>query len=89
MKPLEKNITVNIQRGVHGRVATKLAQIAREHDVRLLILNDEEEIDCLSVLDVLSMAFVSGTRVRFRVHGQGAAQAIMAVEELFARKGEP
>ena len=89
MKPLEKDITVNIHRGVHSRVATKLAQIAQQHNVRLHILREGEEIDCSSVLDVLSMAFVSGTRVKFRVHGKGAAQAIADVDTLFSTKGEP
>jgi len=89
MKSLEKNITVNNVRGVHGRVATRLAQIAQQNDVRLYIVLEDEEIDCLSVLDVLSLAFVAGTRVQFRVYGQDAAQAIAAVENLFASEGEP
>ena len=89
MKPLEKNITVKIHRGVHGRVATRLAQIAQQHNVRLYIRHEGEVVDCSSVLDVLSMAFVSGTRVKFLVHGKGAAQAIAEVDNLFSTKGEP
>ena len=88
MKSLEKKITVNIRRGVHGRVATKLAQITRLHDVDLYILNDGKEIDCSSVLDVLSMAFVFGTMVKFRVCGKRAPLAIADVEKLFATRGE-
>jgi len=88
MNSLEKNITVNIHRGVHGRVATKLAQITRLHDVDLYILRDGKEIDCSSVLDVLSMAFVYGSKVKFRVHGKGATLAITDVEKLFATRGE-
>ncbi|HER63070.1 MAG TPA: HPr family phosphocarrier protein [Desulfobacteraceae bacterium] len=89
MNPLEKSIIVEVHQGVHGRVAAGLAQIAREYKVRLYILQNEEEIDCSSVLDVLSMAFVSGTEVKFRVHGKGAAGAITAVEKLLAQRGEP
>ncbi len=89
MKPLKKNITVNIIRGVHGRVAARLAQIANLHNVRMYILCDGEDIDCTSVLDVLSMAFVAGTQVKFRVHGKRAAQAIADVDKLFSIKGEP
>ena len=89
MKSLEKKITVNIHRGVHGRVATKLAQIAQLHDVDLYILCDGKEIDCSSILDVLSMAFVHGTMVKFRVCGKGATRALVDVGKLFATRGEP
>ena len=89
MKPLEKKIIVNIQRGVHGRVATRLARIAQQHDVQLYILRKGKDIDCSSVLDVLSMAFVFGTQLKFRVQGKGAIKALTAVEKLFATRGEP
>lgn len=89
MNVLEKTITVDVYRGVHGRVAAGLARIARQHAVRLCILHDDEEIDCSSVLDVLSMAFISGAQVKFRIHGKGAAGAIAAVEKLLAQRGEP
>ncbi len=89
MKCLDRIIKVNIHRGVHGRVATKLAQITQLHDVDLYILNESEKIDCSSVLDVLSMAFVFGTLVKFRVCGKNAALAITDMEKLFAIRGEP
>ena len=89
MKAIEKDITVNIYRGVHGRVATRLAQIAQRYKVQLYILKNGDEIDCSSVLDVLSLAFVSGTLVKFKVHGAGSDQAISAVEQLLTERGEP
>ena len=88
MKFMEKKITVNIHRGVHGRIATKLAHISRSHGVDLYIVHDGNEIDCSSVLDVLSMAFVFGTVVKFRVRGKGSSRVIADVEKLFATRGE-
>jgi phosphotransferase system HPr (HPr) family protein len=88
MKCLDRIIKVNIHRGVHGRVATKLALITQLHGVDLYILNDSEKIDCSSVLDVLSMAFVFGTKVKFRVCGKNAPLAIADVEKLFSIRGE-
>jgi phosphotransferase system HPr (HPr) family protein len=88
MKPLERKIKVNVRRGVHGRVATKLAQITQFHDVDLYILNDGKEIDCSSILDVLSMAFVFGTMVKFKACGKKAPLAIADVEKLFATRGK-
>ena len=89
MIALQKDITVNVHHGVHGRVATKLAQIAQEHEVSLYILRDDEELDCTSVLDILSMGFACGTCVRFRVQGDNAGQAIADIENLLSTNIEP
>jgi len=86
---LEKEIPVLVPRGVHGRVAARLAQIAQDNDVRVYILKEGQNIDCSSVLDVLSMAFLCGTLVRFRVCGAEAHQALLEIESLFAERGEP
>ena len=60
MTLLEKNITVQVHLGVHGRVATKLAQIAGHYNVLMHILRNDEILDCSSVLDVLSMGLLLG-----------------------------
>ena len=90
MTALEKNIVVLNRHGIHGRVAAKLAKIAARHGVMLQILHGREKIDCSSILDVLSMAFVYGSRFTVRVEGEEkkAARALAAVEKLFAARGE-
>lgn len=87
---LEKNIVVQNQRGIHGRVAARLAQIADRHKVALHIIHNGERIDCSSILDVLSMAFVYRTRFTIRVEGETrkAVKALAAVEKLFIARGE-
>lgn len=88
MKTLEKTITVKINEGVHNRVATRFAQIAQQYKVQLFIVG-EELLDCSSVLDVLTMGFAFGTRIKFRAQGEEADLAIAAVEELLVKKEEP
>lgn len=88
MTTLEKKITVNVHQGVHGRVATKLAKITQQHNVLMHILRDQEELDCASVLDVLSMGFTAGTSVLFRVVGEKAGQALADVEKLLGASDE-
>ena len=87
MTSLEKQITVHVHHGVHGRVATGLAQIARQYNVLIHILN-EEELDCSSVLDVLSMGFASGDIVTFRIQGERAGPAMADVEQLLGGREE-
>lgn len=86
---VEKEVTVQIRRGVHGRVATRLAKIAREYDVSIFIINGQDEIDCSSILDVLSMALVHGTVLRFRARGEQRIPAMAAIEELFSAEENP
>jgi len=76
---------VRNRRGVHGRVATALAEIARSQGVKLEIVREGRAIDCLSILDVLSQGFVCGTRLVFRARGQKADKALQVVEELLSQ----
>ncbi|GAB4335172.1 MAG: hypothetical protein Kow0089_04770 [Desulfobulbaceae bacterium] len=72
---------------MHGRIASRLAAIAGRFDVRLYIVGETEQVDCSSVLDVMSMAFVHGTRLLLRACGKDAAQAVAAAEEVLAGGG--
>lgn len=84
-KVLERDITVANQRGVHSRVATGLAMIASEHGVLLRIIHGPLHVDCSSILDVLAMALVCGTRLTVRVEGgEETEQALAAVERLLS-----
>lgn len=91
MKVLEQEVTVTNQRGVHSRVATGLAIIAREHGVELQIINGAHRIDCTSILDVLGMALVCGSRIRLRVKGVAAEaeSALAAAQRILTDQDEP
>ncbi|HHO48141.1 MAG TPA: HPr family phosphocarrier protein [Desulfobacteraceae bacterium] len=84
MTIIEKDVVVHNHHGIHGRVAAGLAQIAARNKVILQIIHGGEAVDCSSILEVLSMAFVYGTRVTIRIEGEGrkAAKALAAVEKL-------
>ena len=49
MNRVAASLQVNNDRGVHGRVATRLAEIALEHGVALRIDRDGEGADCASI----------------------------------------
>lgn len=90
MTVLEQDITVGNQRGVHSRVATGLALIAREHRVSLKIIRGTEEIDGTSILDVLGLALVCGSRLTVRIAGEGTrpAAALTAVARILTQQDE-
>jgi len=83
------NLAVANQRGVHGRVATRLAEIAAEYGVRLQIIRGEETVECSSILDVLALALVQGTEISLCAHGEKAKEALQAARAVIASQDEP
>ena len=86
-----RTLLVGNERGVHGRVATALAEIALRHQVRLVIVGVDgtERADCSSILDVLALALVQGTPVRIEAEGMHVEEALEAVEHLLTAKEDP
>lgn len=84
-----RTLVVANERGVHGRVATALAEIAARHQVRLVIIKSAECADCSSILDVLALGLVQGTRLRVEAEGMRAEEALQAVEKLFTAQDDP
>lgn len=82
MKVCEKVLTVSNPKGVHSRVATKLINLTTEYNVRLSVKHQGHAYDCISVLDVLSLALVNGADFTVKVKGNRAAEAIVAMESL-------
>lgn len=74
-------VSVGNARGVHGRVATRLAEIAANYQVCLTLTRGAETVDCASILDVLALALVQGTAITLRAEGEqaGAALAVARV----------
>lgn len=91
MTVVEKDVVVNNPHGVHGRVATRLAVIARQKGIVMQLLHEGRYIDCASVLDVLSMAFTCGSMFRVRIEGKEneVRVALRAVEKIFAGETGP
>ncbi len=82
MSRLETTVTVGNTRGVHGRVATRLAEIAADHQVCLTLTRDGEMVDCASILDVLALALVQGTVITLRAEGEQAGAALVVAREV-------
>ena len=82
MSWLETTVIVGNTRGVHGRVATRLAEIAANYQVCLTLTRDAETVDCASILDVLALALVQGTAITLRAEGEQAGAALAVAREV-------
>ena len=76
-------------KGVHGRVATRLAEIALEFDVEILLLHNGSQVSCDSILDVLSMALVHGSEVQVILSGQQAQPALVEIGAVLTADNDP
>lgn len=86
MTVVEREMIITNPCGVHSRVAARIARVADEVGVGIHLRHKGRDIDCRSILDVLSMALTCGTRLVFSFHGDQVSidKAVSMVEELIA-----
>jgi len=89
MSAVTLECTVKNPKGIHCRVATRLADIVAGHSVEIKISGSNESVDCSSILDVLGLALVHGSRVCFTARGSDAYNVLTTVEALFSRTSDP
>ncbi len=79
---LTEKMEVLVHCGVHGRVAVQLAEIAEDKNVELLISSGGRQVSCNSILELLGLALIQGTRISVRAEGERAEDALQAVRKL-------
>ena len=79
---LTEEMEVLVHCGIHGRVAVNLAEVAKENKVELQISSGGRQVNCNSILELLSLALVQGSRITVRAEGDRAANALRAVRGL-------
>lgn len=88
MKRVQQELIIGGVRGVHGRVATRLAEVAARYGVTLLIRRGDEVVDCSSILDVLALALTMGAEVCLTAEGDQANEAMVAAAQLLITEDE-
>lgn len=89
MSQVTASYIIGNSKGVHGRVATKLAEIALEFDVEVLIEHNGSQVRCDSILDVLSMALVHGSEVQVILSGENARSALVEIGAVLTAENDP
>lgn len=86
MEWVEKRIGVTNRFGLHARAAARLVAVASAFASEIRMVRDGIEVDCKSILDILSTACTQGTSVTVKACGHDAREALQAVEALFVQK---
>jgi len=87
---LQKTLEIRNRLGLHLRAAKCLVEALAPLSAEVTLSNGDKEANGRSILSLATLEAVAGTMVEVRATGPQAAEALDAVEKLFANRfGEP
>lgn len=78
----ERTVVVASSHGLHARPAALFTQTAAKSGVAVTITKGDRSVDASSILGVISLGIDHGDEVRLSAEGEGAEEALDALEEL-------
>lgn len=78
----EKEVTIINKLGLHVRAATKLVQLASEFDLNITIHCNGQAADAKSIMEVLMLAAIVGSRVVVQADGDSSEEELEALEKI-------
>jgi len=79
---VEQEITITNKLGLHARAAVKFVNLANRFLSTVKVEKDGNEVDGKSILGILTLAAIQGSRITMRITGKDekkASQALMAL----------
>lgn len=83
---LVQNLKIKNKLGLHARAAAKIVELANNHQSKLFLRKDGQEVDGHSILSILTLACPKGSEVEARIVGEDSEQFMKALHELFERR---
>ncbi|MCE9632212.1 MAG: HPr family phosphocarrier protein [Planctomycetia bacterium] len=83
---VSREVVVINAAGLHARPADLLAREARKWQSRIELVNDAQRADGKSILELLTLAAESGTRLVVEATGPDAREALEAIGSLFEKR---
>jgi len=77
-----RKLTISNKLGLHARAATKLATLANQFSAKVVIRQDEREVDASSVMGLMLLASQKGRQLQVCASGEDAEAALDAIEQL-------
>jgi phosphocarrier protein len=83
---LEATHEIRNQLGMHARAATRFVQLANRFQSEIEIEKDGQRVNGKSIMGVLMLVAVQGSRITVRARGQDAAEALATLGRLVEEK---
>ncbi|TWU20559.1 Phosphocarrier protein HPr [Novipirellula galeiformis] len=81
--PFTRIVVVKNPQGLHARPADLLVRLASQFESVILIGKGNEQVDCKSILSLLTLGASAGTELSLSADGPDAEAAIQAIADLF------
>jgi len=85
---LEKKVTIINRLGLHARAAAKFVKLANRFKASVKIEKDGVQIDGKSILGILTLAAVQGTKITLIISGTDEKPAMKALVLLIENRFE-
>ncbi len=73
---VERTVTVQSDAGVHARPAMMMVREAMKYPCKVSLIKGDIEADCKSIMSVLGLAIVSGSKLVIRADGEGENEVV-------------
>lgn len=73
---VEKEVIVNSDAGIHARPAMMIVREAMKYPCDVMLIKDNVEADAKSIMSVLGLAIISGSRLTIRANGEGETELV-------------
>lgn len=83
---VEKRIIIRNRLGLHARAAVKFVNLANRFVSAVKIEKDGNEIDGKSILGILTLAAIQGSRITLRISGKDENAALKVLVALIENK---
>lgn len=79
---IEKDVVVRSDAGIHARPAMMIVREAMKYPCEITLIKDNIEADGKSIMSVLGLAIISGSKLTIRVNGEGENELVTYIINL-------
>ena len=79
---IEKDVVVNSDAGIHARPAMMIVREAMKYPCEITLIKDNIEADGKSIMSVLGLAIISGSKLTIRASGEGELELVSYILNL-------
>ena len=83
---IKREITIINELGIHARPAGMIANTASRFVCDIKLVKDGMEVNAKSIMGIMTLAAGKASLIEVLAKGRDEADAVKAIEELFARK---
>ncbi|MHB0997161.1 MAG: HPr family phosphocarrier protein [Elusimicrobiales bacterium] len=83
---IKREITIINELGIHARPAGMIANTASRFASDIKLVKDGMEVNAKSIMGIMTLAAGKASVIAVEARGKDEADAVKAIEELFAKK---